>query len=97
MFSYLMPDICIIRRITGYDSYNSPTYTDEFVKGKIEYQFRKTINAQGEEVISSGTFRTESNISINDMIQVNDSFKQFIQVQPQTDFDGVTQYTIGWF
>ena len=97
MFSYLMPDIVAIRKVTEYDSYNSPTYTDEFVQGKIEYQFRNITNARGTEIVSSGTFRTNADITINDMIQVGGDFKQFIQVQPQTDFNGVTQYNIGWF
>ena len=97
MFSYLMPDIVAIRKVTGYNSYNEPTYTDEFVKGKIEYQFRNIINARGIETTSSGTFRTNADITINDMIQVGGDFKQFIQVQPQTDFNGVPQYNIGWF
>ena len=92
-----MPDICTIRKVTGYDSYNSPTYTDELIKGKIEYQFRNITDARGTEIVSSGTFRTEENISINDMILVGDDYKQFIQVQPQTNLSGKTEYMIGWF
>ena len=97
MFNYLMPDLVNIRKITAFDSYNKPTYTDDFIRGKIEYQFRKIVNERGEAVTSSGTFRTESNITINDMIEVGGEYKQFIQVQPQTDLNGVTQYIIGWF
>lgn len=92
-----MPDKINIKKVTGYDSYNNATFTIELTQGKIEYQFKKVTNAQGEEVTSSGTFRTESNIKITDMIEIDGDYRPFIQVQPQTDFSGVTQYTIGWF
>ena len=97
MFSYLMPDTVNIRKITTFDSYGNMTTADTPTKGKIEYEFKKIIDRQGESIVSSGTFRTLADITINDMIEVGGEYKQFIQVQPQTDFDGKVQYMIGWF
>lgn len=98
MFSFLNCDNANIKRFNEVDSYGeaiNPIILN--IKGKMEYKFKKIINKTGAEVVASGTFRTEEEIKQNDLIEINGDFREFIEVQPQTDFSGNIVYYIGWF
>ena len=51
----------------------------------------------GVETVSSGSIRTEKPLNYEDKVEINGEYRDFIEVQPQTDFSGKTVYWIGWF
>ena len=98
MFSILNCNKVNIRRVTSFDSYGEPLLPEvQEVKGKLEYKFKRVTDKNGADVVSSGTFRTESVLNDTDEIEIKGEYKPFLEVQPQTDFSGKTVYYIGWF
>lgn len=98
LFSLLNCDTVNIKRVTGYDSYGNADFSSiDKIKCKIEYKFKRIVNRNGVETVSSGTVRTVEPLNYKDQIEINGEFRDLLEVQPQTDFGGKTVYWIGWF
>lgn len=92
-----MPNTTTIRRAerNSYGDIVNEELID--IKCKLEYEFNKITNNQGNEVVSAGSLRTNFELNRDDEVLVNDEYRRFIQVQPQDDFQGKIVYWIGWF
>lgn len=98
MFSHLLCNNVNIQKITGYDDYDSPIIDEVItVKGKLEFQINKVTNKNGAEVISSGQLRLKERLSELDRIDVNGVWCEIINIIPQDDFSGKTQYYVVYF
>ena len=98
LFSMLNCDTANVKRVTGYNNYGEAEYSSiDKVKCKIEYKFKRVIGRNGVETVSSGSIRTEKPLNYEDKVEINGEYRDFIEVQPQTDFSGKTVYWIGWF
>lgn len=98
MFSHLLCNNVNIQKITGYDDYDSPIIDEVItVKGKLEFQINKVANKNGAEVISSGQLRLKERLSELDRIDVNGVWREIINIIPQDDFSGKTQYYVVYF
>lgn len=98
MFNHLLCNDVQIQKISEYDSYGKPIIEDELtVKGKLEFQFKKVTNKNGDEVVSSGQLRILEPLGELDRINVQGVWREIINIIPQDDFNGKIQYYVVLF
>lgn len=98
MFKHLLCNDVPIQRISEYDSYGNPVIEEELtVKGKLEFQFKKVTNKNGDEVVSSGQLRLLEHLGELDRINVQGVWREIINIIPQDDFNGKIQYYVVLF
>ena len=80
------------KHVTSINEYNEPTYTTATIKGRKETGHKLIRNVQGQEVVSSAWFSTESAVCNNDLIDGS----LVISIEFSVDLDGVTQWREGY-
>lgn len=98
MFKHLLCNKINIQKVSGFDSYNEPIIDAEItVKGKLEYNIKKVVNVNGNEVVSTGQLRLLEQLNIFDRINIQGVWREIINIVPQDDFNGITQYYVIYF
>lgn len=98
MFKHLLCNDVQIQRISEYDSYGNPIIEEKLtVKGKLEFQFKKVTNKNGDEVVSSGQLRLLEQLGELDRINIQGVWREIINIIPQDDFSGKVQYYVVLF
>lgn len=70
------------------DEYNEVTYSSSTIYGRKEHSNRLVRNTEGEEVTSSAFVITETEVTVNDLIDD----RVVIVSEPAPDLDGDTQF-----
>jgi hypothetical protein len=86
--AYLIDDLTI-RYLTAMDQWNTPTYTNVAVKGRIEWQNKLIRNAQGEQVVSAALVYLGGDIiepTNAERIIIDDVEHAIMRVDKKTDF-----------
>lgn len=98
MFNHLLCNKVNIQKITGFDSYNRPVVDSEItIDGKLEFDIQKVTNRNGDEVVSSGELRCNTELSLKDRINVQGVWREIINIVPQDDFSGNVLYWVVYF
>lgn len=98
MFKHLLCNKVNIQKVAGFDSYNNPDIVDTItVNGKLEYNIKKITNKNGEEVVSTGQLRLVEQLGEFDRIEVQDVWRNIINIVPQDDFSGKVHYYVVYF
>jgi hypothetical protein len=86
--AYLI-DAVVIRYLTALDPWNTPTWTNVSVMGRIEWQDKLIRNAQGEQVVSAALVYLSGNIiepKTADRIIIGGVEHAIMRVDKKTDF-----------
>ena len=82
-------DALTIRYLTAMDQWNTPTYTNVTVKGRVEWSNKLIRNAQGEQVVSAALVYLGGDIvepTNADKIVIDGVEHAIMRVDKKTDF-----------
>ena len=87
-YTNLLSDTAVLKTVDGTDNNWKPNIIalDE-IDCKIEFKNALTVNAQGQELVSSGRLYTESVVKVDDILEIKDGVFKVVNVNPYYPID----------
>ena len=93
IYTHLYTQKFTLKRVNGTDENSEPNIVETLVDEpcKVEFKNRLILNAQGAQVSSQSKLFTDSEVSVEDIVNYNGKDYTVIQANPLYDLDGITQ------
>lgn len=81
-----------IKRVLGKDEYGDVQTEIKTIKGRLQFKHKIVVNAEGQQVTSSATLYTKSDLKLSDFILYNGKEFRIIAISEIVGLDGNVEF-----